>query len=356
MEDNLMSECFEDFDIVTKEEYMIIFSKVFYKIPYLRLTCNIAKSRFKHDAVAFSNEKDEMERLQLTENIMPYFCFMLVKDAVKKIVYDKNPKKSIYEIADHLFMYIEEDDFRDAIMAMDDSVDYFSLNVLESLIIYTLLYYRYRDVDDYSKYVLPVLAENFLPMIEEDGGLERLHQLIEALPPHDETEAERARLENVPEKDVRDRLVEAEEEIHRLKMRVTDLEAELKDARNDDGSDGEDEASPRFYKRKMQLGLLRSLMGRAGINIGKNKSAAAILISNLLHISNYKSIQKMLSEDPYLRTADHGEACAEVNGILQELASPFKIECKASKSAQKGEEPVKSYAEILKSYKNTGEQ
>lgn len=340
MEDNLMDECFVDFDLVTKEEYMILFDKVFNKLKYCRLACNLISSGINPDSANYS---------------MPYVFFMMVKDSLKEIVCDKNPKKKIYEAASHLFKYMKEEGMGDEISREASPVGKAALNMMLSLIAYIILYYRYRDVDDYSKYVLPVLAENFLPLIQEDGGLERLQQLIEGLPPHDETEAERACLENVPEEDVRDRLVEAGEEIRRLRMRVVDLEAQLVDAQNDGGGDGAGEACPRFYKRKMQLGLLRAMMGRAGIDIGKNKSAAAILISNLLHISNYKSVQKMLSEDPYLRTADHGEACAEVNGILEQLVSPFKIECKVSKSAKKGETPVKSYAEILKTYKNSGE-
>lgn len=354
MEDNPIDELFEDFDIVTREEFMMLYSKVFYKLKYCRMMVHFFSGSIKNGLIdSFIDPADEELRQFAEEYGMVGFCIIMTKGALNQLVADSNPRKKIYEIVDRLYICVDET-FNDIVKEATPE-QRGAMNILLALIIYIILYYRFRDINDYSKYILPALAEKFLPLIQEDGGLDKLHELIEALPPHDETEAERKRLEAVPEEEVRDMLVSANEEIRQLKMQVIDLEAQLNDTRNEAsvGDDGED--SPRFYKRKMQLGLLRIMMRRAGIDIKKNKSAATILISNLLHISNYKSVQKMLSEDTYLRTADHGEACAEVNGILKELAAPFKIMCKASKSVKEGEIPLKDYTEILKFYKNTGE-
>lgn len=177
--------------------------------------------------------------------------------------------------------------------------------------------------------------------------------MIAALPPHDETEAELKRLENVPEETVKDMYVAALGEIRQLKKRIDDLEAIISDRENAEAmKENNDEHNDRFYKRKLQVSMLEKFLRCAGVEISNNKTAAAILISNLLHISNYKGVQKMLSENYYLRAADHAVSCAEVNGILEVLETDMRFHVKESKTARDWVYPMKDYSEIIKSYNN----
>ena len=244
-------------------------------------------------------------------------------------------------------------------VALDTTTESLSLLmksfVNSSLVMYLILYYRFRDDKDYIRYVLKALASNIRKIPYSKDNILSFNMLLDELPPHDETEAELTRLESVPEETVRERYVKAQEEIRRLRMRVEDLETELKDSDNAEATkEDNEEDSPRFYKRKLQVTMLMALMERAGIDISKNKTAAAILISNLLHVSNYKAVQKMLSEKFYLRAAEHGEACAEINGILKVLASKLSFKVKASKTSKELDQPIKDYLETIKLYKNSG--
>lgn len=354
-----LSDMFTDFGIITPDEFSMLFNEVVYKLKYCRIVIEAVKLYAKDLITQLPNDgTDETEGVTDGENFHIFIFFHCINGKLHELVNAKNPKMKIYEMADKLYMGFTDvlggdDDFEISGMGKKSS------NMFLALVMYVVIYYRYRDIPDYSKYVLPVLHSRFAPMIQDDGGVGHLKKLIEVLPPHDETLAQLERLENVPEENVRQQLVEALAEISQLKMRIVDLEDELKDAKSNSearGEEGETDGDGRFYKRKLQLKLLQVFMRRAGIDITRNKTAASILMSNLLHIANHKSIQKMLSEqNPYLRASDHSEACAEVNGILKVLESPFRITVKTSKTAQKGETPSKDYSEILKSYKNTGE-
>ena len=147
--------------------------------------------------------------------------------------------------------------------------------------------------------------------------------------------------------------VKAQGEIRQLKKRIDDLEAIISDRENAEAmKENNDEHNDRFYKRKLQVSMLEKFLRCAGVEISNNKTAAAILISNLLHISNYKGVQKMLSENYYLRAADHAVSCAEVNGILEVLETDMRFHVKESKTARDWAYPMKDYSEIIKSYNN----
>lgn len=354
---DIMEGLFDDFDIITQEEYEILYDNVWMKMA-LGKTLDRILPMFNGmiPGFPFPEELPEDMRDEFVKEATKGCFFLFVKDQLMMLVHDKNPSKKIYSMASHIFDmsgFIEKYDIE--CKDMNFSVH----NMLLSLLMYIILYYRFRDMRIYKKYILPRLFENFKDKICTEEELAELHKMIAALPPHDESEAELQRLKNVPEETVREKLVKAHEIIRQQEMRIADLESELKDVHvykdlPEEGGDGD--GNVRFYKRKLQLGFILYLLKASGVDIKKNKAAASILISNLLHISNYKGVQKMLSDTQfYLRSADHGEACAEMNGILRELGSKLKVGVRVSKTAEKDIYPVKDYAELLKSYKNTGE-
>ncbi len=356
MELDMMEDLFDDFDIITQEEYEILYDNVWKKMTVGKTFDRMLP--IINGLIAdfpFPEELPEDMKDEFIKQLMKGFLFFFVKDQLMMLVHDKNPSKKIYSMASHLYDmsgFIEE--YHYEIKEKDRPVQ----NMMMSVIMYIILYYRFRDIRIYKKYILPRLFENFKDKACTEEGLAELHKMIAALPPHDESEAELKRLENVPEETVREELVKAHEIIRQQEKRILDLEGELNDVNvyniPEEGSDGD--GNGRFYKRKLQLGLIKYLLKSIGADISKNKAAASILISNLLHISNNKGVHKMLSDTQfYLRSADHGEACAEINGILRELGSKLRVGVRVSKSAEKDIYPIKDYAEILKSYKNTGE-
>ena len=356
MELDMMEGLFDDFDIITQEEYCILYDNIWKKLTvgkaFERMLpiVNGLIADFPYPEDLPEDMKDEF-MMQLIKS----FMFLFVKDQLMTLVHDKNPSKKIYSMASHLYDmagFIEE--YNIEIKEKDRPMQ----NMLISLFMYIILYYRFRDQRIYKKYILPRLFDNFKDKVCTEEGLPELQKMIAALPPHDESEAELQRMKNMPEETVREELVKAHEKIRELEKRIVDLEGELNDAHvyNDMPEEGADDAgNGRFYKRKMQLGIIKYLLRAIGADITKNKAAASILISNLLHISNYKGVQKMLSDSQfYLRSADHGEACAEMNGILRELGSKLRVGVRVSKSAEKDIYPIKDYAELLKYYKETG--
>ncbi|MGM9779717.1 MAG: hypothetical protein ACI3ZD_15510 [Prevotella sp.] len=285
-------------------------------------------------------------------NFARYFVFLCVKRPLTILVNDINPQKKIYEMLGHICDYSQVD-----MSFINNKEQYEIVNRYSSLIMYLILYYRFRNHSDYTSYILKALASNIRKIPFSNDNILTFNRMIEALPPHDETEADRKRIENLPEETLKDKYVTALEEIRQLKMRIEDLEAVLNDRNNAEATkDGNEANNPKFYKRKLQVSLLVQFMRWAGVDITNNKTAAAILISNLLHISNYKAVQKMLSEKFYLRAADHAEACAEVNGILEVLGTNLRFHVKASKTASEWEFPMKDYSETIKSYNNPEEQ
>lgn len=356
MELDMMEDLFDDFDIITQEEYEILYDNVWMKMTVGKTFDRMIPiiNGLVVD-LPFSEELPEDMKDEYIKQLLKIFLFYFVKNQLMMLVHDKNPSKKIYSMASHLYDmsgFIEE--YHYEIKEKDRPVQ----NMMMSVIMYIILYYRFRDIRIYKKYILPRLFENFKDKACTEEGLAELHKMIAALPPHDESEAELKRLENVPEETVREELVKAHEIIRQQEKRILDLEGELNDVNvyniPEEGSDGD--GNGRFYKRKLQLGLIKYLLKSIGADISKNKAAASILISNLLHISNNKGVHKMLSDTQfYLRSADHGEACAEINGILRELGSKLRVGVRVSKSAEKDIYPIKDYAEILKSYKNTGE-
>ena len=357
MELEIMEGMFDDFDIITQEEYDILYDNVWKKLALGKAFDNMLLL-VKGLIAGFPSPEDLPEDMkdEFMRQLIKGFMFLIVKEQLMTLVHDKNPSKKIYSMAPHLYDkagFIEEFniDIKETNCPMH--------NMMISFFMYIILYYRFRDQRIYKKYILPRLFDNFKDKICTEERLAVLQKMIAALPPHDESEAELQRINKMPEETVREELVKAHEEIRQLKMRIVDLEGELNDVHvyNDlpeEGTDGDGDG--RFYKRKMQLGIIKYMLRSIGADITNNKAAASILISNLLHISNYKGVQKMLSDTQfYLRSADHGEACAEVNGILQELGSKLKVGVRVSKSAEKDIYPRKDYAEILKSYKNPGE-
>ena len=344
-----MSALFDDFDIITKDEYIMIYENVILKTQVgsvfdilLPQLCGVT------DSCAFAEDMPESKREEIMRSFTRYFVFLFVKQPLTVLVYDNNPKKKIFEMLNHICDYSQVD-----ISFINNKEQYGIINRYASLLMYLILYYRFRDESDYIKYILKALASNIRKIPFSKDNIVSFNSMIAALPPHDETEAELKRLENVPEETVKDMYVKAQGEIRQLKKRIDDLEAIISDRENAEAmKENDDGHNDRFYKRKLQVSLLIQFMRWAGVDITNNKTAAAILISNLLHISNYKAVQKMLSEDFYLRAADHAEACAEVNGILGLLGSRVKVGVKVSKTAKEKLWPMKDYSEIIKSYNN----
>lgn len=343
---------FDEFDIITKDEYMMIYENVILKTQVgcvfdilLPKLCGLGDKCELPDNMPASKREDIMKFFTR------YFVFLFVKKPLTILVYDNNPKKKIYEMLNHICDYSQID-----ISFINNKEQYDIINRYSSLLMYLILYYRFRDESDYIKYILRALASNIRKIPFSKDNILSFNSMIAALPPHDETEAELKRLENVPEETVKDMYVTALGENRQLKMRVEDLEAIISDRENAEAmKENDEENNDRFYKRKLQVSLLIQFMRWTGVDITNNKTAAAILISNLLHISNYKTVQKMLSENFYLRAADHAEACAEVNGILELLGSRVKVGVKVSKTAKEKLWPMKDYSETIKSYNNPEE-
>ena len=344
-----MSALFDDFDIITKDEYIMIYENVILKTQVGSVFDILLPQLLGvTDSCAFAEEIPESKREEIMRSFTRCFVFLFVKQPLTVLVYDNNPKKKIFEMLNHICDYSQVD-----ISFINNKEQYDIINRYASLLMYLILYYRFRDESDYIKYILKALASNIRKIPFSKDNIVSFNSMIAALPPHDETEAELKRLENVPEETVKDMYVKAQGEIRQLKKRIDDLEAIISDRENAEAmKENDDGHNDRFYKRKLQVSLLIQFMRWAGVDITNNKTAAAILISNLLHISNYKAVQKMLSEDFYLRAADHAEACAEVNGILGLLGSRVKVGVKVSKTAKEKLWPMKDYSEIIKSYNN----
>lgn len=344
-----MSALFDDFDIITKDEYIMIYENVILKTQVgsvfdilLPQLCGVT------DSYAFAEDMPESKREEIMRSFTRYFVFLFVKQPLTVLVYDNNPKKKIFEMLNHICDYSQVD-----ISFINNKEQYDIINRYASLLMYLILYYRFRDESDYIKYILKALASNIRKIPFSKDNIVSFNSMIAALPPHDETEAELKRLENVPEETVKDMYVAALGEIRQLKKRIEDLEAIISDRENAEAmKENNDEHNDRFYKRKLQVSMLEKFLRCAGVEISNNKTAAAILISNLLHISNYKGVQKMLSENYYLRAADHAVSCAEVNGILEVLETDMRFHVKESKTARDWVYPMKDYSEIIKSYNN----
>lgn len=344
-----MSALFDDFDIITKDEYIMIYENVILKTQVgsvfdilLPQLCGVT------DSCAFAEDMPESKREEIMRSFTRYFVFLFVKQPLTVLVYDNNPKKKIFEMLNHICDYSQVD-----ISFINNKEQYDIINRYASLLMYLILYYRFRDESDYIKYILKALASNIRKIPFSKDNIVSFNSMIAALPPHDETEAELKRLENVPEETVKDMYVKAQGEIRQLKKRIDDLEAIISDRENAEAmKENDDGHNDRFYKRKLQVSMLEKFLRCAGVEISNNKTAAAILISNLLHISNYKGVQKMLSENYYLRAADHAVSCAEVNGILEVLETDMRFHVKESKTARDWVYPMKDYSEIIKSYNN----
>ena len=344
-----MSALFDDFDIITKDEYIMIYENVILKTQVGSVFDILLPQLLGvTDSCAFAEDMPESKREEIMRSFTRYFVFLFVKQPLTVLVYDNNPKKKIFEMLNHICDYSQVD-----ISFINNKEQYDIINRYASLLMYLILYYRFRDESDYIKYILKALASNIRKIPFSKDNIVSFNSMIAALPPHDETEAELKRLENVPEETVKDMYVAALGEIRQLKKRIEDLEAIISDRENAEAmKENNDEHNDRFYKRKLQVSMLEKFLRGAGVEISNNKTAAAILISNLLHISNYKGVQKMLSENYYLRAADHAVSCAEVNGILEVLETDMRFHVKESKTARDWVYPMKDYSEIIKSYNN----
>ena len=344
-----MSALFDDFDIITKDEYIMIYENVILKTQVGSVFDILLPQLLGvTDSCAFAEDMPESKREEIMRSFTRYFVFLFVKQPLTVLVYDNNPKKKIFEMLNHICDYSQVD-----ISFINNKEQYDIINRYASLLMYLILYYRFRDESDYIKYILKALASNIRKIPFSKDNIVSFNSMIAALPPHDETEAELKRLENVPEETVKDMYVAALGEIRQLKKRIEDLEAIISDRENAEAmKENNDEHNDRFYKRKLQVSMLEKFLRCAGVEISNNKTAAAILISNLLHISNYKGVQKMLSENYYLRAADHAVSCAEVNGILEVLETDMRFHVKESKTARDWVYPMKDYSEIIKSYNN----
>ena len=344
-----MSALFDDFDIITKDEYIMIYENVILKTQVGSVFDILLPQLLGvTDSCAFAEDMPESKREEIMRSFTRYFVFLFVKQPLTVLVYDNNPKKKIFEMLNHICDYSQVD-----ISFINNKEQYDIINRYASLLMYLILYYRFRDESDYIKYILKALASNIRKIPFSKDNIVSFNSMIAALPPHDETEAELKSLENVPEETVKDMYVAALGEIRQLKKRIEDLEAIISDRENAEAmKENNDEHNDRFYKRKLQVSMLEKFLRCAGVEISNNKTAAAILISNLLHISNYKGVQKMLSENYYLRAADHAVSCAEVNGILEVLETDMRFHVKESKTARDWVYPMKDYSEIIKSYNN----
>lgn len=344
-----MSALFDDFDIITKDEYIMIYENVILKTQVSSVFDILLPQLLGvTDSCAFAEDMPESKREEIMRSFTRYFVFLFVKQPLTVLVYDNNPKKKIFEMLNHICDYSQVD-----ISFINNKEQYDIINRYASLLMYLILYYRFRDESNYIKYILKALASNIRKIPFSKDNIVSFNSMIAALPPHDETEAELKRLENVPEETVKDMYVAALGEIRQLKKRIEDLEAIISDRENAEAmKENNDEHNDRFYKRKLQVSMLEKFLRCAGVEISNNKTAAAILISNLLHISNYKGVQKMLSENYYLRAADHAVSCAEVNGILEVLETDMRFHVKESKTARDWVYPMKDYSEIIKSYNN----
>lgn len=344
-----MSALFDDFDIITKDEYIMIYENVILKTQVGSVFDILLPQLLGvTDSCAFAEDMPESKREEIMRSFTRYFVFLFVKQPLTVLVYDNNPKKKIFEMLNHICDYSQVD-----ISFINNKEQYDIINRYASLLMYLILYYRFRDESDYIKYILKALASNIRKIPFSKDNIVSFNSMIAALPPHDETEAELKRLENVPEETVKDMYVAALGEIRQLKKRIEDLEAIISDRENAEAmKENDDGHNDRFYKRKLQVSMLEKFLRCAGVEISNNKTAAAILISNLLHISNYKGVQKMLSENYYLRAADHAVSCAEVNGILEVLETDMRFHVKESKTARDWVYPMKDYSEIIKSYNN----
>lgn len=340
MNDTDYAEVFTEDDIITREEFMMLFSKVFDKIVYIRLMMNmvpLAKEHIDGDVC------DDDFKVTL---------FVMCRDHLRELVGSKNPKMAVYDITTRLHeMSINGEalDWKETLPGGREKINSFG-----ALIMYVILYYRFRLVDDYATYILPALYDCFSTLVSAED-LTKIQKRIEALPMHEERNEAEAQLDGSSADELREMLMHERSENARLTERISRLEQDLQELSDLRDDNDEAEQSGRWYKRKAQIVLLLTLMDRAGLRIANSKTATAIMMANLLHLPNFRKVQKLLSGDLYLRAADHREACAEINGLLAKLAAPFRLEVRLSQKATSGEKPADAYSEILKSYKNTGE-
>ena len=106
----------------------------------------------------FPEELPEDMKDEFIKQLMKGFLFFFVKDQLMMLVHDKNPSKKIYSMASHLYdMAGFIGGFHFEFKEKDRPVQ----NMMMSLIMYIILYYRFRDIRIYKKYILPRLFENF---------------------------------------------------------------------------------------------------------------------------------------------------------------------------------------------------
>ena len=159
MELDMMEGLFDDFDIITQEEYEILYDNVWKKMTVGKTFDRMLP--IINGLIAdfpFPEKLPEDMKDEFIKQLMKGFLFFFVKDQLMMLVHDKNPSKKIYSMASHLYDmagFIEE--FHFEFKEKDRPVQ----NMMMSMIMYIILYYRFRDIRIYKKYILPRLFENF---------------------------------------------------------------------------------------------------------------------------------------------------------------------------------------------------
>lgn len=328
--ENKVVLAFEENKVVTEEEYYMLFRKVIYGIPLVGFIV-------RQLPTLLYGFRDEDERFNMT------LTYMLCRNKLASLASAAEPCVAVSDSTTWLF---DLDFMGDVRMELsDDVIDH--LNVVASIIIYVILYFRYGQSDAYANHILPSLYARFEDYVAEKE-LKEIRAATDALPHHVETDGDDASFDNATREELIEMLRQERRKSREMKNRIAILEDSVK---NVDSSDGADTAySDRWYQRKVQVRLLLVLMEKAGLRIENSKTAVAILIANILHVPNFKSIRKLLSENFYLRQSNHRDEVAEINGLLHKLAAPFRLKVRPSRDRKIENVPEIHYDETMKFY------
>lgn len=99
-----MEGLFDDFDIITQEEYEILYDNVWKKMTVGKTFDRMLP--IINGLIAdfpFPEELPEDMKDEFIKQLMKGFLFFFVKDQLMMLVHDKNPSKKIYSMASHLY-------------------------------------------------------------------------------------------------------------------------------------------------------------------------------------------------------------------------------------------------------------
>ena len=99
-----MEGLFDDFDIITQEEYEILYDNVWKKMTVGKTFDRMLP--IINGLIAdfpFPEKLPEDMKDEFIKQMMKGFLFFFVKDQLMMLVHDKNPSKKIYSMASHLY-------------------------------------------------------------------------------------------------------------------------------------------------------------------------------------------------------------------------------------------------------------